>query len=184
MKQMGLTLHPDKTRMVDLRRGKGSFVFLGCAIRKKRSIQRNPRQWYMQRWPGPKATQRLRDRVREMTESKASGKDLKQMIADLNPVLRGWGNYFRTGNADREFNKMDSYVYRRLTRWLYRRGGQRAQRSKLWTSKDFWNMGLHKLQGTVRYPSHATPPKTIVKPYAGKPHVRFERGFMETGQQR
>jgi RNA-directed DNA polymerase len=181
MKQMGLTLHPDKTRLVDLRRGKESFVFLGCTIRKKRSIQRNPRRWYMQRWPSPKATQRLRDRVREKTDARAAGHDLKQLIEDLTPLLRGWGNYFRTGNAEREFNHMDSFVYRRLTRWLYRRGGQRARRSVRWTSQSFWAMGLHKLQGTVRYPSQATPPKIIVKPYAGKPHVRFERGYMETG---
>ena len=183
MKQMGLTLHPDKTRMVDLRRGKEGFVFLGCTIRKKRSIQRAPRLHFMQRWPSPKATQRLRDRVRELTDSRAGGKDIKRVIAELNPILRGWGNYFRTGNAEREFNKMDSFVYLRLTRWLHRRGGQRAQRSTRWTSKMFWDMGLYKLQGTVRYPSHATPPKIIVKPYAGKPHVRFERGLMETGWQ-
>jgi RNA-directed DNA polymerase len=182
MKQMGLTLHPEKTRMVELSNGKGSFVFLGCSIRKKRSIQRNPRRRYMQRWPSPKATQQLRDRVREITEPRAAGKDLKAVIGELNPVLRGWGNYFRTGNAEREFNKMDSFVYRRLTRWLYRRGGQRPGRTIQWTSKDFWNMGLYKLQGTVRYPSQATPSKIIGKPYAGKPHVRFERGSMETGQ--
>lgn len=42
MSKLGLTLHPDKTRMVDLRRWKGSFVFLGCTIRKKRSILRAP----------------------------------------------------------------------------------------------------------------------------------------------
>lgn len=182
MNQMGLTLHPDKTRLVDLRRGKESFVFLGCTIRKKRSIQRNPRRWYMQRWPSPKATQKLRNRVREMTDARAAGKDLKALLAELTPVLRGWGNYFRTGNAEREFNKMDCYVYQRLTRWLYRRGGQRAKRFVKWTSQMFWDMGLHKLQGTVRYPSQATPSKIIVKPYAGKSHVRFERGFMETGQ--
>jgi group II intron reverse transcriptase/maturase len=181
MKQMGLTLHPDKTRLVNLRWGKESFVFLGCTIRKKRSIQRNPRRWYMQRWPSPKATQRLRDRVRELTDARAAGKDLKQVIEDLTPILRGWGNYFRTGNADREFNQLDGFVYQRLTRWLYRRGGQRAQRRTVWSSPQFWEMGLHKLQGTVCYPSHATPSKTIVKPYAGKPHVRFERGLMETG---
>ena len=52
-------------------------------------------------WPSPKATKKLRDRVRELTESRQSGKDVKQISADLNPVLRGWGNYFRTGNADR-----------------------------------------------------------------------------------
>ena len=182
MKQMGLTLHPDKTRLVDLRHGKESFVFLGCTIRKKRSIQRNPRQRYMQRWPGPKAAQRLRDRVREITGPWAAGKDLKTLIGELNPALRGWGNYFRTGNADREFNKMDGFVYRRLRRWLYRRGGQRPGRAIKWTSEGFWSMGLYKLQGTVRYPSQATPSKIIGKPYAGKPHVRFERGYMETGQ--
>jgi retron-type reverse transcriptase len=43
MQRLGLELHPEKTRMADLRRGKEGFVFLGCTIRKKRSIQRNPR---------------------------------------------------------------------------------------------------------------------------------------------
>jgi group II intron reverse transcriptase/maturase len=115
MNKLGLTLHPEKTRMVNLRRGKESFVFLGCTIRKKRSIQPNPRAYYTQRWPAPKAMKRIRKRVRELTETRQSGKDVKQVIAKLNPVLRGWGNYFRTGNADRKFNQLDSYVYARLT---------------------------------------------------------------------
>jgi RNA-directed DNA polymerase len=110
MNRLGLKLHPEKTRMVDLRRGKGSFVFLGCTIRKKRSIQRNPRMHFMQRWPSPKAMKRVRERVHELTDSRHSGKDVKQIIATLNPVLRGWGNYFRTGNAERKFNQLDSYV--------------------------------------------------------------------------
>jgi RNA-directed DNA polymerase len=117
MDRLGLTLHPAKTRLVDLRRGKESFIFLGCTIRKKRSIQRNPRKYYVQRWPSPKATKKLRDRVREMTTQRQSGKDVKQIIAELTPVLRGWGNYFRTGNADREFNKMDRFVVTSLRRW-------------------------------------------------------------------
>ena len=58
MDRLGLKLHPEKTRMVDLRRGKEGFVFLGCTIRKKRSIQRNPRRHFMQRWPSPKATKK------------------------------------------------------------------------------------------------------------------------------
>src|ERR1051325_10190540 len=61
MNRLGLTLHPVKTRLVDLRRGKESFVFLGCTIRKKRSIQRAPDKHFMQRWPSPKATKKLRD---------------------------------------------------------------------------------------------------------------------------
>ncbi len=155
MSKLGLVLHPEKTRMVDLRRGKGSFVFLGCTIRKKRSILRNPRAYYMHRWPSPKATKRLRDRVREITGRRASGEDVKQIIAKLNPVIRGWGNYFRTGTTAREFLKMDSFVYERLVRWLHRRGGQRATRRVLWTAEQFHGMGLYRLRGTVRYPAQA-----------------------------
>ena len=156
MSKLGLVLHPEKTRMVNLARGKGSFVFLGCTLRKKRSILRNPRAYYMHRWPSPKATKRLRDRVREITNKRASGEDVKQIIAKLNPVLRGWGNYFRTGTASREFLKMDSFVYSRLLRWLYRRGGQRKTRRIRWTSAQFHGMGLYRLRGTIRYPAQAT----------------------------
>jgi RNA-directed DNA polymerase len=155
MSKLGLVLHPEKTRMVDLRRGKGGFVFLGCTIRKKRSILRNPRAYYMHRWPSPKATKRLRDRVRKITEKRASGEDVKRIIAKLNPVLRGWGNYFRSGTSSREFLKMDSFVYARLVRWMYRRGGQRATRRVRWTAEQFHGMGLYRLRGTVRYPAQA-----------------------------
>src|SRR5271165_1499521 len=126
MNRLGLTLHPAKTKLVDLRRGKEGFVFLGCTIRKKRSIQRAPDKHYMHRWPSPKATQKLRERVHELTGKKHSGKDVKQIIAALTPVLRGWGNYFRTGNADRKFNQLDSYIFWRLAQWMGRRGGQRV----------------------------------------------------------
>lgn len=182
MDRLGLTLHPAKTRLVDLRRGKESFVFLGCTIRKKRSIQRAPGKHFMHRWPSPKATKKLRDRVRELTSKRQSGKDVKQIVAELTPVIRGWGNYFRTGNADREFNKIDGFVFRSLRRWQFRRGGQRVTKRPLPTGDQLYGMGLHKLMGTVKYPAQATPPKIIAKPYAGKPHVRFERGSMETGQ--
>ena len=157
MDRLGLKLHPEKTRMVDLRRGKESFVFLGCTIRKRRSIQRNPRWHFMQRWPSPKATKKLRDRVRELTSKRQSGKEVKQVIAELTPVIRGWGNYFRTGNADREFNKMDCFVVKCLHRWQYRRGGQRPTKRAPFTGNQLYGMGLHRLMGTVKYPAQATP---------------------------
>jgi len=157
MSKLGLVLHPEKTRMVDLRRGKGSFVFLGCTIRKKRSILRNPRGYYMHRWPSPKATKRLRNRVREITGKRGSGEDVKQIIAKLNPVLRGWGNYFRTGTCRREFHKMDDYVYERVTRWQHRRGGQRAHRRAPWTGTELYGRGLYQLRRTVRYAAQAAP---------------------------
>ena len=156
MHRLGWTLHPAKTRLVDLRRGKESFVFLGCTLRKKRSIQRNPRWHFLQRWPSPKATKKLRDRVRELTSKRQSGKDVKQIIAELTPVLRGWGNYFRSGNADREFHKMDSFVLLRLRRWQFRRGGQWLTKRAPFRGDQLYGMGLHQLRGTVKYPAQAT----------------------------
>ena len=57
MSRLSLTLYPVKTRWVDLRRGKESFVFLGYTICRRRSIQRSPHWHFMQPWPSPKATQ-------------------------------------------------------------------------------------------------------------------------------
>jgi len=164
MNRLGLTLHPAKTRLVDLRRGKQGFVFLGCTIRKRRSIQRNPRWHFMQRWPSPKATKKLRDRVREITDKRQSGKEVKRIVAELNPVLRGWGNYFRTGNADREFNRLDAFVVRSLRRWQYRRGGQRGTKRPPFTWDQLRGMGLYRLMGTVKYPTQATPRRSSLSP--------------------
>jgi len=91
MERLGLKLHPDKTRLVDLRRGKQGFMFLGCTIRKKPSIMRNPRWYFIHRWPSPKAMYRLRDRVREITGARHSGADVKQLIAKLNPGCEAGG---------------------------------------------------------------------------------------------
>lgn len=156
MNRLGLTLHPVKTQLVDLRRGKESFVFLGCTIGKKRSVQRKPWQHFMHQWPSPKATKKLRDRVRELTGKRQSGKEARQLIAELTPVLRGWGNYFRTGSADREFNKMDYFVVKSVRRWQYRRRGQRPTKRVPFSGDQLYGMGLHKLMGTVKYPAQAT----------------------------
>ena len=161
MGRLGLEMHPEKTRMVSLARGKEGFTFLGWTVRKRRSIQRNPRWHFVQRWPSPKAMKRLRDRVHELTDVRGrQARDVEELIEKLNPVLRGWGNYFRTGNADREFNQLDDYVYGRVLRWQWRRGGQRTRfRFDRWPRQRLHEMGLHRLMGTVRYPQAATPRK-------------------------
>lgn len=87
-------------------------------------------------------------------------KDIREVIAEINPVLRGWGNYFRTGNASGKFGAIDRYVHRRLLRLLERRGGQRRWRPNgrpfrrtQWPHRRFVNEhGLHQLMGTIRYP--------------------------------
>jgi group II intron reverse transcriptase/maturase len=155
LKGLGLELNTEKTRLVDLSRGKEGFVFLGCMVRKRRSIQRYPGRHFVQRWPSPKAMKKVRERVRQLTHVRGGqAKDIQEVIRNLNPILRGWGNYFRTGNADREFNRMDRYVRTRILCWQWRRGGQR-RRLHEWPAEHLHGMGLHRLQGRTAYPAQA-----------------------------
>lgn len=153
--ELRLELHPEKTRIVDLGVGKDGFDFLGCHLRIVRS-HFNGRE-YLFRWPSAKSMKRVRARVRELTDRRRNArvKDVGDVIRRLNPVLRGWGGYFRTGNADRRFTQIDSYVADRLQRLLARRGGQRPGRfhPREWRHDRFVrDFGLHQLQGSVRYP--------------------------------
>jgi hypothetical protein len=100
--------------------------------------------------------QRIRARVRELTPRGRCHADLREVIASLNPVLRGWGNYFRTGNAAQRFNQLDTYVWQRLRGWRLKRKGRnlRPGEAARWR-KSFHDLGLHRLRGTVRYPEIA-----------------------------
>jgi len=160
--RLGLELHPDKTRQVDLSWGKGGFDFLGCHLRKRMSgpiwEKRRKRVYFLQRWPSPRSMKRVRQRVKDLTGSNRSGvKDVRVLIKDLNPVLRGWGNYFRTGNAAQKFIQVDDYVGRRLHRFLVRRKGRnlRPGVAQQWTHDFFHALGLHRLRGTIEYPEAA-----------------------------
>ena len=157
--RLRLDLHPEKTRRVVLTDGKEGFDFLGCHHRKCVSrpllLKTGKVRWYAQRWPSAKSMNRVRQRVKELTGPKRDGvKDVRVLIGDLNPVLRGWGNCHRTGNATRKFHAVDWYVNCRLTNFLVHRAGRklRAARLKSWTPKWFREQGLHQLVGTVRYP--------------------------------
>ena len=96
---------------------------------------------------------------------------MKQIIAELAPVLRGWGNYFRSGYADREFNQMDSLVRKSLRRWPYRRGGQRPAKRSPITGQQLYTMDLHRLQGqaTPRRSSFSRVPENGMHGLKGGP---------------
>ena len=159
--RLGLELHPEKTRRVDLSRGAAGFDFLGCHLRKRMSgpiwERRHQRVYYLQRWPSQRAMQRIRQRVKVLTSRAACHRDLRHTIAQLNPVLRGWGAYFRTGNAAIKFGQVDDYVNWRLKRVLVHRYGRqlRAGQADQWTGDFFHALGLHRLRGTIRYPEAA-----------------------------
>jgi group II intron reverse transcriptase/maturase len=158
LQRLGLELHPEKTRRVELFDGKEGFDFLGCHLHKRMSgtvwERSRKRLYFLQRWPSTRAMTQIRQRVKELTPRRRCHADLRDVIADLNPVLRGWGNYFRTGNAASRFNQLDTYVWRRLHALLLKRKQRhlRAGEAAGWNRDYFHNLGLHRLRGTVRYP--------------------------------
>jgi RNA-directed DNA polymerase len=158
LERLGLELHPDKTRRVELYDGKEGFDFLGCHLHKRLSgaiwERDRKRLYFLHRQPSQRSMQRIRQRVKELTPRGRCHADIRDVLADLNPVLRGWGNYFRTGNAARRFNQLDTYVWLRLRALRVKRKGRnlRPGEADRWSREYFQNLGLHRLRGTVRYP--------------------------------
>jgi len=156
--RLGLELHPDKTRRVELYDGKEGFDFLGCHLHKRLSgtiwEREGKRLYFLHRWPAQRAMQRIRQRVKDLTPRRRCHEDIRDVIAELNPVLKGWGQYFRTGNAAPRFGQLDDYVWRRLRALRIKRKERnlRPGEAARWTSDYFHNLGLHRLRGTVRYP--------------------------------
>jgi RNA-directed DNA polymerase len=161
LKRLGLELHPDKTRRVELYDGKEGFDFLGCHLHKRMSgriwEQQRKRLYFLHRWPSRRAMTRVRQRVRELTHRSRCHADLRTVIADLNPVLRGWGNYFRTGNAADPFTSLDSFVVRRLRSLCCKRKGRalRPGEAHRWQQEYFEHLGLYRLRGSICYPARA-----------------------------
>jgi group II intron reverse transcriptase/maturase len=177
-RRLRLELHPDKTRKIDLSGGKQGFDFLGCHLHKRMSgrIWENERKrvYFLQRWPSSASMKRVKQRVKELTPRAACHRDLRETIAKINPVIRGWGNYFATGNATGKFNQVDSYVWKRLRALVRKRKGRnlRAGEMRRWTSHAFHRLGLHKLLGTIRYPGKAKLPRPERPPVSRVREIR------------
>jgi RNA-directed DNA polymerase len=134
--QVGLTLHPEKTRIVEATQ-RGGFEFLG---------------WHFERgyqWPRPKSQAKFRETIRQLTP-RNSGQSLGQMIRQLNPSLKGWRAYFDHGVRN-VYEELDGMVRRRLRKLLLKR---RAKRGKpqgrinyLWPNAYFDRLGLWRLAG-------------------------------------
>ena len=158
---LGLRLHPDKTKVADLSQGREGLDFLGCHFRARMPgrlrEQKRIVRYYLHRWPSALAMKRLRDKIRARTGRNRVGRDIREVIADLNPLLRGWGNYFRTGNAAAKFQQADDYAVFRLRRLMIKKRGRnlRAGPADAWTEGWFNGHGAYRLRGTVRYPKAA-----------------------------
>jgi len=158
---LGLTLHPDKTRVVELGDGRQGFDFLGCHLHARMSgklwERRRIIRYYLHRWPSRRSMKRARAKIKAFTARSQVGHDLRAVIGRLNLFLRGWGNYFRTGNAATKFVELDFYVAWRLKRLMISKRGRNlhAGQAARWTRHWFHDQGLHQLMGTIRYPKAA-----------------------------
>ena len=112
---LGLELHPDKTKLVNADRG--SFDFLGFNFRKVANRKKLKRVALMM--PSKKAQMSLRAKVRELTRRERN-KKVEEVVQDINPVVRGWVNYFRIGNSSDAFHKAREHIVKRLMRYVRR----------------------------------------------------------------
>jgi len=144
VQRLGLTLHPEKTHIVDAAEG---FDFLGMHFR-LRPMRSNPKRLFCYRWPSTKAMRSIRTKVRD-----AIGYDdiysLDQKIQAINPILRGWCQYFRASNAHRHFKKIDSYVCTKLVNFLRRKHKRRGKGYREHPPSFFERAGLYRLHGKI-----------------------------------
>ena len=135
VKEAGLTLHPEKTRVVDATQP-GGFDFLGYHFERGH------------RWPREKSLKKLKDRLREQTP-RLAGRSLEHIIAEVNRTLRGWYGYFQHSVAN-VFPPVDSFVRRRLRSLLEKRRGHTRHglgaAHQRWPNEWFARRGLLSLK--------------------------------------
>lgn len=150
LERLGMRLHPEKSGIICLTGGRQGFDFLGFHHRKVESWKWRGK-FYLQRWPSARAMGVLRDKVRAATSRSKAERPVSAVVADLNPVLRGWGAYFRHGNSGRKFNAVDGYVHERLAILASRKHGLTGRN---WTTRFTYGwitrLGVYRLTGTVR----------------------------------
>jgi group II intron reverse transcriptase/maturase len=122
LKQLGVELHPQKTRIVHVRYG---FEFLGykikCGWRKlylpPSQIRSQTRQDALYAYPKEKSIRRFMDQVRQRTK-RTTPLSTEQLIAGLNPLVRGWGEYYKRAHVRKLFQRLDGWIRRRI--WSHR----------------------------------------------------------------
>ena len=124
LKPLGVELHPQKTRIVHVQHG---FEFLGYKIKRGQKLHRpeskvrSPaRSGALYAYPREKSIRRFRDQVRQGTQRKVPLKT-QELIAELNPHLRGWGEYYQRAHIRGLFHRWEGWIVRRLGSHRFRR---------------------------------------------------------------
>jgi len=151
LNELGVQLHPQKTRIVHVRYG---FEFLGYKIKRGRQldlpagkIRSAARSGALYAYPREKSIRRFMDRVRRLTQRRMPLKT-DALIQQLNPMLRGWGEYFKRAHVRKIFNRLDRWVVRRI--WSHRFKRWRCSGWKVMpTAKLYGEYGLVNLVGLI-----------------------------------
>jgi RNA-directed DNA polymerase len=136
----GLTLHPDKTRVVDMNLADSHFDFLG--YRFKRSCRGK-----LMRLVRPKSLRKLRETIKPRTR-RSNGKSMQAIVADLNRTLSSWFGYFKHVKAS-ALEEIDGWIRMRLRSILRKRlclkGRGRGKDHQRWPNRYFKKLGLYCL---------------------------------------
>jgi group II intron reverse transcriptase/maturase len=121
LKQLGVELHPQKTRIVHVQHG---FQFLGYTIKRGKKLYLPPHKIRsrvhsggLYAYPSDKSIRRFKEQVRQRTR-RCVPLRAEQLIEALNPLLRGWGEYYKRAHVRRLFHQLDRWIVRRI--WSHR----------------------------------------------------------------
>jgi RNA-directed DNA polymerase len=128
--KLRVEINEDKRRMVDLAKG-GSFLFLGFEYRRIRSRKGVWRPYYA---PKLKKRTALFAKLREVFRRNVS-QPVGKVIEEINPILRGWTNYFRVGHSNRCFSMVKHWVEKKVRRHMMRSRQRSGVGWKRWSSK-------------------------------------------------
>jgi len=128
--KLKVEINEEKTRMVNLTKG-GSFGFLGFEFRLIRSRQG---KWRTQLVPKMKKRTALLRKLKPIFQRYRS-QPVGRVIEEINPILRGWVNYFAVGHSSRCFSFIKLWVEKKVRRHLMRARGQRGFGWKRWSAK-------------------------------------------------
>jgi RNA-directed DNA polymerase len=125
--KLRVEVNGDKSRIVDLRKG-GSFGFLGFEFRRVRSLTG---RWRPQYTPKLKKRTALLAKLRQIFQRNAS-QSVSKVIELINPILRGWVNYFAVGHSSRCFSYIDDWVEKKIRRHMMRARKRKGFGWKRW----------------------------------------------------
>jgi len=145
--KLRVAVNEDKSRVVDLKKGE-SFTFLGFEYRRVLSLRRKWRPYYA---PKLKKRTALFENLREIFRKHVSW-PVEKVIAKINPILRGWVNYFRVGHSSSCFYMVKRWVEKKVRQHLMRARGRKGFGWKRWSSEWLYErLGLFKDYRLVRW---------------------------------